>query len=183
MSFDKIKELFEVTMKSIKDFVPMENEDDKAIPKLSEVRSSKRDAEEELDQGRATTVDDHIPEQRMNVKALQTKYPIIGWEIYTEDTRKYWKIIRDGNHTEKDSVQQNLLVTKKEYYRLCDTCGVHHISTKKGMDIYMLVEKEYPLSRGILTQMLCEKLLVEGDSEMCRELIRKIFMQVERPRK
>nr|GEY94325.1 hypothetical protein [Tanacetum cinerariifolium] len=49
----------------------------------------------------------------------------------------------------------------------------------KGMDIYMLVEKEYPLSRGILTQMLCAKLLVEGDSKICRELIRKIFMQQE----
>nr|GEZ00754.1 retrotransposon protein putative Ty1-copia subclass [Tanacetum cinerariifolium] len=33
------------------------------------------------------------------------------------------------------------------------------------MDIYMLVEKEYPLSRGILTQMLCAKLLVEEDKE------------------
>nr|GEZ02839.1 hypothetical protein [Tanacetum cinerariifolium] len=30
-----------------------------------------------------------VPEQEMNVKALQTKYPIIDWEIYTEDTRKY----------------------------------------------------------------------------------------------
>ncbi|GKB15291.1 hypothetical protein Tco_0849214 [Tanacetum coccineum] len=36
----------------------------------------------------------------MNVEALQTKYPIIDWEIYTEGARKYWKIIRVGNHTE-----------------------------------------------------------------------------------
>nr|GEX37886.1 hypothetical protein [Tanacetum cinerariifolium] len=69
-------------------------------------------------------------------------------EIYTVDTRKYKKIIRVGNHIEK------------------------------GMDIYMPVEKEYTLSRGILTQMLCVKLIVEEDSKMCRELIRKIFMQV-----
>ncbi|GJX24579.1 hypothetical protein Tco_0230875 [Tanacetum coccineum] len=41
-----------------------------------------------------------VPEQGMNVEALQTKYPIIDWEIYTEGTRKYWKIIRVGNHTE-----------------------------------------------------------------------------------
>ncbi|GJY76934.1 putative reverse transcriptase domain-containing protein [Tanacetum coccineum] len=31
---------------------------------------------------------------------------------------------------------------------------VHHVSTKDGMDIYMLVEREYPLSRGVLTQMI-----------------------------
>nr|GEW61013.1 xylulose kinase-1 [Tanacetum cinerariifolium] len=35
------------------DFVPMESEDDKAVPKLAEARSSKRDAEEELDQGKS----------------------------------------------------------------------------------------------------------------------------------
>nr|GEZ63814.1 hypothetical protein [Tanacetum cinerariifolium] len=102
------------TMRSIKDFVPIESEDDKAVPKLAETRSSKRDTEEELDKGRS---------------------------------------------------------------RLYDACGVHHVSTKKGMDIYMLVEKEYPLSRGILTQMLCVKLLVDEDSEMCREHIKKKFMQ------
>nr|GEY42563.1 hypothetical protein [Tanacetum cinerariifolium] len=33
LSFDKIKELFEATMRSINDFVPMESEDDKAVPK------------------------------------------------------------------------------------------------------------------------------------------------------
>ncbi|GJY23102.1 hypothetical protein Tco_0396760 [Tanacetum coccineum] len=29
-------------------------------------------------------------------------------------------------------------------WRLYDTCRVHHVSTKDGIDIYMLVEKEYP---------------------------------------
>nr|GEY22868.1 hypothetical protein [Tanacetum cinerariifolium] len=30
-----------------------------------------------------------VLDQEMNVESLQTKYPIIDWEIYTEDTRKY----------------------------------------------------------------------------------------------
>ncbi|GJZ08037.1 class II heat shock protein [Tanacetum coccineum] len=29
---------------------------------------------------------------------------------------------------------------------LYDTCGVHHVSTKRGHDIFMLVEKDYPLT-------------------------------------
>nr|GEV14877.1 putative reverse transcriptase domain, ribonuclease H-like domain, aspartic peptidase domain protein [Tanacetum cinerariifolium] len=61
-------------------------------------------------------------------------------------------------------------------WRLYDTCGVHHVSTKDGVDIYMLVVREYPLSRGVLIQMLGAKLLVEQDNEMSRELLRKIFM-------
>ncbi|GKC70763.1 hypothetical protein Tco_1116646 [Tanacetum coccineum] len=95
-----------------------------------------------------------VPEEGMNVESLQTKYLIIDWEVYTEDSR-----------------------------RLYDTCGVHHVSTKDGIDIYMLVEKEYPLSRGVLTQMLAAKLLVEQNNEMSRELLRKIFMMAERPRR
>nr|GEZ72923.1 hypothetical protein [Tanacetum cinerariifolium] len=146
------------------------------------------------------------PEQGMNVEALQVKYLIIDWEIYTEDTKKYWKIIRVGNHTEvyqsfddmlkvfdrddlvmlwclvkerfnstepTDDKERELWVELKRLFepdtngelwdsqkymfditwRLYDTCGVHHVSTKKGIDIYMLVEKEYPLSKGILTEM------------------------------
>ncbi|GKB98233.1 hypothetical protein Tco_0984370 [Tanacetum coccineum] len=51
------------------------------------------------------------------------------------------------------------------------------VQENDGIDIYMLVEKEYPLSRGTLTLMLVAKLLVKQDSKMSRELLRKIFMQ------
>ncbi|GJV19913.1 putative ribonuclease H-like domain-containing protein [Tanacetum coccineum] len=178
-----------------------------------------------------------VPEQGMNVEALQTKYPIIYWEIYTKGARKYWKIIRVGNHTKvyqffndmlkafdrEDLVKLWSLVKEKFTsteptedkereiwvelkrlfepdidaelwkiqkhihdnltWKLYDSCGVHHVFTEDGIDIYILVEIEYPLSRGTLTLMLVAKLLVEQDSEMSRELLRKIFMHVERPKR
>nr|GEV30934.1 hypothetical protein [Tanacetum cinerariifolium] len=37
--------------------------------------------------------------EEVYVKALQVKYLIIDWEVYTEESKKYWKIIRVGNHT------------------------------------------------------------------------------------
>ncbi|GJX78963.1 hypothetical protein Tco_0327112 [Tanacetum coccineum] len=106
----------------------------------------------------------------------------------------YWKIIRVGNHTEVElkrlfepDADDELWKSQKHIHditwRLYDKCGVHHVSTKDGVDIYILVEKEYPLSRGVLTQMLGAKLLVEQDNEMCKELLRKIFLQVEGPRR
>ncbi|GKE38199.1 hypothetical protein Tco_1461604 [Tanacetum coccineum] len=102
-----------------------------------------------------------VPEQGMNVEALQTKYPInIDDELW-----KLQKHIHDLT------------------WKLYDSYGVHHVSTEKGIYIYMLVEKEYPLSRGTLTLMLVAKLLVDQDNEMSRELLRKIFMQAERPRR
>ncbi|GKD68137.1 hypothetical protein Tco_1322227 [Tanacetum coccineum] len=41
-----------------------------------------------------------IPVEEVYVEALQVKYPIIDWEIYSEDTKRYWIIIRVENHTE-----------------------------------------------------------------------------------
>ncbi|GJZ01949.1 hypothetical protein Tco_0519910 [Tanacetum coccineum] len=48
-SFDKIKTLFETTKRKVNTFVPIESEVDRAVPELA-AGSSKRDAEEELDQ-------------------------------------------------------------------------------------------------------------------------------------
>ncbi|GJV25379.1 hypothetical protein Tco_1378074 [Tanacetum coccineum] len=208
-------------MRRVGAFVPMETEIRREVPELA-TGSSKRDAEEELDQGSSKRQktsensepageskekeDDElsqeelqqlmiiVPEEGMNVEALQTKYPIINWEVYTEDSRMYWKTIRVGNHTEVElkrlfepDVDDELWKSQKHVHditwRLYDTCGVHHVSTKDGIDIYMLVEKEYPLSRGVLTQMFASKLLVEQNNEMSRELHRKIYMMAERPRR
>ncbi|GKB34591.1 hypothetical protein Tco_0879533 [Tanacetum coccineum] len=41
-------------------------------------------------------------------------------------------------------------------WRLYDTCGVHHVSTKTRLDIFMLVVKDYP--RGLPMLMLVNKL-------------------------
>nr|GEU86364.1 putative ribonuclease H-like domain-containing protein [Tanacetum cinerariifolium] len=49
--FKEIKELFEAIMERIQDFVPMEIKDDKEVFKFAGAGGSKRDVEEELDQG------------------------------------------------------------------------------------------------------------------------------------
>ncbi|GJV54910.1 hypothetical protein Tco_1455915 [Tanacetum coccineum] len=119
-SFDEIKVLFEATIKRVNTFTPMESDD--TVPKVV-VGSSKRSAKEELgeksskrqkigegsepaEESKDKESDElsqeqlqHliiiVQEEGMNVEALQTKYPIIDWEVYSEDSRKYWKIIRD----------------------------------------------------------------------------------------
>ncbi|GKE21678.1 hypothetical protein Tco_1433190, partial [Tanacetum coccineum] len=140
LSFDELKNLFEVTIRRVGAFVPMETEIRREVPELA-AGSSKRDVEEELDHG-SSKRQKTIPEEGKSQKHVHD----ITWRLY-------------------------------------DTCGVHHASTKDGIDIYMLVEKEYPLSRGVLIQMLAAKLLVEQNNEMFRELLRKICMMAERPRR
>nr|GEW82582.1 hypothetical protein [Tanacetum cinerariifolium] len=41
-----------------------------------------------------------IPVSEFKVEALQVKYPIMDWEIHTEGSRTYWRIIRVGGITE-----------------------------------------------------------------------------------
>ncbi|GJR16813.1 hypothetical protein Tco_0965340 [Tanacetum coccineum] len=176
----------------------------------------------------------HVEE--VYIEALQAKYPIIEWEIYSEEQRKYWKIIRVGNHTEvyqtfeemlkrfdredldrlwslvkktfsttdptKDKENELWVELKRLYepdprdqlwalqrymhdpleWRLYDTCGVHHVSTERGHEIFMLVEKDYPLTKGLTTLLLCNKLQVDQYSEMANELLIKIYSIANSPR-
>ncbi|GJW19828.1 hypothetical protein Tco_0027264 [Tanacetum coccineum] len=67
-------------------------------------------------------------------------------------------------------------------WRLYSSCGVHHVSSTRGHDIYMLTEKDYPLSTAVMGLMLSRRLQVEEDSEMARDLIMKIFTEANKPR-
>ncbi|GJT23133.1 hypothetical protein Tco_0893070 [Tanacetum coccineum] len=63
-----------------------------------------------------------LPEEGIHVEALQTKYPLIDWEIHSEDTMKFWKIIRVGNYIE---VYQTFADMLKNFdrYDLVKLCG------------------------------------------------------------
>ncbi|GJY51441.1 hypothetical protein Tco_0442288 [Tanacetum coccineum] len=258
-SFEEIQKLYEKEQKWIKDFIPMDSEEGgkkaasskkrpRAEPDEESVKRQKigeasgsgeeqsAEKEKELSEEELQKLLVVVPVEEVYVEALQVKYPIIDWEVYSEDTRRYWRIIRVGNHTEAYQIFADMLkkfdrddlvklwdLVKKRFstteptddkekelwvelkrlfepdnddilwklqrymhdplvWRLYDTCGVHHVSSVRGHDIFMLVEKEYPLTRGTLGLMMVARLLVEADSEMSRELLRKIFYQANRPR-
>ncbi|GJT44732.1 putative ribonuclease H-like domain-containing protein [Tanacetum coccineum] len=258
-SFEEIQKLYEKEQKWIKDFILIDSEEGgkkaasskkrpRAEPDEESVKRQKigetsgsgeeqsAEKEKELSEEELQKLLVVVPVEEVYVKALQVKYPIIDWEVYSEDTRRYWRIIRVGNPTEAyqifadmlkkfnkddlvkiwdlvkkmfntteptDDKEKELWVELKRLFepdnddimwklqrymhdplvrRLYDTCGVHHVSSVRGHDIFMLVEKEYPLTRGTLRLMMVARLLVEADSEMFRELLRKIFYQANRPR-
>ncbi|GJS83729.1 hypothetical protein Tco_0750270 [Tanacetum coccineum] len=205
-SFEEIKDIFNKAYKQVQSFVPMET---RAEGSQVEVRSSKRLAEEELQQEstkKQKTSEDElskediqqmmmiVPVEAINVEALQTK----------DDLVKLWSLVKERfSSTEPtEDMERSLWVELKRLFepddddtlwkvqrymhdplawRLYDTCGVHHVSSARGHDIYMLVEKDYPLSHTILTLMLIAKLMVDVESEMPNELLRKIFMLANKP--
>nr|GEX30876.1 hypothetical protein [Tanacetum cinerariifolium] len=68
-------------------------------------------------------------------------------------------------------------------WKLHSNCGVHQVSsTTRRYDIYMLAEKDYHLSNGVMTLMLSSKLQVEEDSEVARDLVMKIFIKANQPK-
>nr|GEY60836.1 hypothetical protein [Tanacetum cinerariifolium] len=67
-------------------------------------------------------------------------------------------------------------------WRLYIDCELHHVSSTRGHDIFMLTEKEYPLSNAVMILMLSGKLQVKEDNEMARDLVMKIFMVANKPK-
>nr|GEY95947.1 hypothetical protein [Tanacetum cinerariifolium] len=163
MTLEQIKEKLIPVLKQLEDFVHMslKEEDLKGMLQL-------------------------VPLEEVFVEALQVKHPIIDWEIHPEGKREYWKIIRLGGHTAVYHIRQATKDKEKELWvelkrlfepdfkdqlwthnqafmhdpldwKLYDTCGVHHVSTKDH-EIFMLVERDYPLRRGLATVMICNKL-------------------------
>ncbi|GJX02724.1 hypothetical protein Tco_0188640 [Tanacetum coccineum] len=264
MSYEEIRPIFERVWDQIQSFVPMDSEKEKGSEKKTEGRLKRagQDVVEEPAKRQKTTEASEsvqeqpseepkadelsqeqlqqmmliVPEEGMHIEALQIKYPIIDWEVHSEDTMKFWKIIRVGNHTEvyqvfedmlknfdredldklwslvkerfnspglTDDKEKELWVELKRLFEpddtdtlwklqrymhdplkwwLYDTCGVHHVSTGRGHDIFMLVEKDYPLTTALMTLMLCNKLRVDQYSEMADELLQKIFILANRSR-
>nr|GEX37585.1 putative reverse transcriptase domain-containing protein [Tanacetum cinerariifolium] len=79
---------------------------------------------------------------------------------------------------EKVKEMMQLVPIEEVFY---DTCGVHHV-TAKDKEIFMLVEKDYPLRKGLAIGMINYKLQVENYSRMENDLILKIYRIASTPR-
>nr|GEU52608.1 hypothetical protein [Tanacetum cinerariifolium] len=62
-------------------------------------------------------------------------------------------------------------------WKLYTNCGVHQVTSIRRHHIFMLTEKDYPLTNVVLLLMLSAKLQVNEDCEMARDFIMKIFME------
>nr|GEX92045.1 hypothetical protein [Tanacetum cinerariifolium] len=94
-----------------------------------------------------------VPIEEVYVEAFQVKHHIIDWK--------------------------NLMHAPVEW-KLYDTCGVHHV-TAKDKEIFLLVEKDYPLRKGLAIGMISYKLKVENLSRMANDLILKIYKMASTP--
>ncbi|GKE17850.1 hypothetical protein Tco_1425427, partial [Tanacetum coccineum] len=108
-SFEEIQKLYEKEQKWIKDFIPMDSEEGgkkaasskkrpRGEPDEESVKSQKigetlgsceeqsAKMEKELSEEKLQKLLVVVPVEEVYVEALQVKYPIIVWEVYSEDT-------------------------------------------------------------------------------------------------
>ncbi|GKE52345.1 hypothetical protein Tco_1487501, partial [Tanacetum coccineum] len=159
-------------------------------------QTSEEPKAEELSQEQLHQMMMEIPIEEFYVEALQ--------KFDRDDLDKLWNLVKERFRTTeptKDKARELWVELKRLFepddndtlwklqrymhdplkWWLYDTCGVHHVSTKKH-DIYMLVEKDYPLTKALATLMLCNKLRVDQYSDMADELLQKINIIANRPR-
>ncbi|GJR36035.1 hypothetical protein Tco_1211719 [Tanacetum coccineum] len=145
-----------------------------------------------------------VPVEEVYIKALQIFEDILK-RFDRDDLEKLWDLVKKRFRSTEPTVDKEkvLWVELKRLFkpddddtlwklqrymhdplkwRLFGTCGVHHVSIERGHDIFMLVEKDYPLTRALMTVMLANKLQVDESSEMANELLKKIFILADNPR-
>ncbi|GKB37113.1 hypothetical protein Tco_0882055 [Tanacetum coccineum] len=73
----------------------------------------------------------------------------------------------------EDNVWKNQQDYKVLSWKLYDSCRVHFLRMQH-VQIYMLVEKKYPLTPSTLTMMLEKKLMIDYESKMAYQLLKFI---------
>nr|GFA68947.1 hypothetical protein [Tanacetum cinerariifolium] len=191
MSFEEIEAKFTTVWKQLEDFIPMGSKDEAERLKRKglslELESAKKLKSSDEVPKEVTSPDEVlkekveemmqlVPIEEVYVEALQVKHPIIDSKhMDREDLNQLWALV-------KESLSNRQPTSDKEMELwLYDMCGVHQV-TSKDKEIFMLVEKDYPLRKGLELVMICYKLQVENYSQVENDLILKIYKIANSPR-
>ncbi|GJS78479.1 putative ribonuclease H-like domain-containing protein [Tanacetum coccineum] len=167
-SFEEIQKLYKKEQKWIKDFIPMDSEEggEKAV------RSKKRPRAEP----------DEESVKRQKIGETSKTYQIFAdmlKKFNRDDLVKLWDLVKKRFSTTEptNDKEKELWVELKTLFEPDNDDILWKLQRYMHDPL-----KEYPLTRGTLGLTMVARLLVEADSEMSRELLRKIFYQANRPR-
>nr|GEU43755.1 hypothetical protein [Tanacetum cinerariifolium] len=174
-----IGEKIELINELIKDFVPMgtkEEEEERFKRKglrLEQESTKKVKTSEEVSKEDLKTMMQLVPveelwalvKETLNIRQATSDKEK---ELWVELKRLYEPDVEDQLWTHTQA-----LIHGPVEWRLYDSCGVHHVLSG-DKEIFMLVERDYPLRKGIEIVMISNKLQVENYSQMANDLIMKI---------
>nr|GEW27130.1 hypothetical protein [Tanacetum cinerariifolium] len=175
MTFKEVEAKFNSVWKQMEVFIPMgSKEEAKRIKRkglnLEQESAKKQKTSEEVPKEAMSP--EEVPEEKRLVKETLSHRPPISdkeMELWVELSRLY----EPDNEDQLWTHTQNFMHAPVEW-KLYDTHGVHHV-TSKNKEIFMLVEKDYPIRKGLALVMISYKLQVENYSHMGNDMILKIY--------
>nr|GEY86076.1 hypothetical protein [Tanacetum cinerariifolium] len=180
MIFEEVEAKFNSVWKQLEDFIPMEEV-------TEEAKSS-----DEVPEEKVKEMMQLVPIKVVFVEALQFKHPIIDWKhLDREDLNQLWRLVKETisnrpptsdkemelwvelsrlyepNHEDQLWTHTQNLMHAPVEWKPYDSYEVHHV-TSKDKEIFMLVEKDYPLRKGLALVIIIYKLQVKNYSQMGR---------------
>nr|GEY54404.1 copia protein [Tanacetum cinerariifolium] len=170
--------------------------------KSSEEITEEAKSPEEVPEEKVKEMMNLVPIEEVYVEALQLKHPIIDWKGRPESTMETVKETLSNRPPSSDKEMELWVELNRMYepdkedqlwthtqnfmhalvkWKLYNSRGVHHVAAK-DKEIFMLVEKDYPLRKGLALVMICYKLQVENFLQMENELVLKIYRIANSPR-
>nr|GEY55260.1 hypothetical protein [Tanacetum cinerariifolium] len=183
MTYDQVRPIFEREYNKVQTlFIP-----DKDVEEPSKKRVAKETLLQESFKKLKAEVEVSVAE--FKVEALQVKYPLIDWDIHSEGSRSYWKIIRVGGITEAyQSFEDMLKGFDREdldaLWRLVKEKFSTTMPTEdKEKALWVELKRLYePNTDAVMLLMLSAKLQVDKDYEMAIDIVMKIFMEANKPK-
>nr|GFA43894.1 hypothetical protein [Tanacetum cinerariifolium] len=178
MTFEEIEAKFVAVWKLVENFIHMGSKEEAERLKskgfnLEQEKAKKQMTSEEVPDKEKSP--EEIPEEKvkeMMRPALSDK----EMELWVELKRLY-----EPNPEDQLWAQTHNYMHAPIEWKLYNLSGVHHV-TAKDKEIFMLVEKDYPLRKGLALVMISYKLQVENYSQMAEDLIRKMYNIANSPR-
>nr|GEX64480.1 hypothetical protein [Tanacetum cinerariifolium] len=182
MTLEEIREKFLPVWKQIEDFVPMGSKEEGERFKRKGLRLEQDSAKkvkisEEVSEEDLKAMMQLVPPEEVYVEALQhfdREYLNQLWALVKETLnirqatsdkeKELWvelKILFEHDVEDQLWTHTQAMMHDLVEWRLYDSCGVHHVLSK-DQEIFMLVEMDYPLRKGLAIVMISNKLQVEN---------------------
>nr|GEU65138.1 hypothetical protein [Tanacetum cinerariifolium] len=191
----KSEKKFILVWKQIEDFVPMGSKEEGERVKrkglrlehesAKKVKTSEKVSEEDLKtMMQLVPVEEHLDREDLNQLWALVRETLNIRQAKSDKEKELWvelKRLYEPDVEDQPWTQTQALMHDPVEWRRYDTCSVHHVLLR-DQEIFMLVEKEYPLRKGLAIVMISNKLQVENYSQMANDLIQKIYKIANSPR-
>ncbi|GJS20731.1 hypothetical protein Tco_0449363 [Tanacetum coccineum] len=205
LSFEEVKEEFDKSVKQVESFAPINFEATKDSLKRFDLDKDdyedSDEASEQDDSASGTKIPINPVLVAMKSPSIVT-YKIIKqgergvYQIVREEMETEYSVLNLGAYVEEDELEKVLGILKNMFeeplrtdpiwsllgqqriisWRYYDTCRVHCLNLE-SMDIYMLIERQYPLSVEVCKAMLDKKLQGGKLDEKCYKMLKMMEKQ------